>query len=109
MMSAGTVITGAVVSRTVTLNEQVATFPLESVAVTVTFVVPIANQLPDAALYVTFGAGSQRSETDAKNDTGDPSALQASAVTSDGQTIVGGVLSLPFGLLGGGRPASAAG
>ena len=34
---------GAVVSRTVTVNVFVATFPWPSVAVTVTFVVPIAN------------------------------------------------------------------
>src|SRR5205823_4208958 len=41
--SAGTASAGAVVSRTVTLNDPVALLPAASVAVTVTFVTPSAN------------------------------------------------------------------
>ena len=41
-------ITGAVVSRTVTVNDFVVTFPAASVAVTVTVVDPIGNSEPDA-------------------------------------------------------------
>ena len=41
-------ITGAVVSRTVTVNVFVVVFPTMSIAVTLTVVVPIANVEPEA-------------------------------------------------------------
>jgi hypothetical protein len=49
------VITGLVVSTTVTLNVQVDVFPVPSVAVYVTGVVPNANELPDARVAVNVG------------------------------------------------------
>ena len=47
-----TVMVGAVVSCTLTVNELVDALPWPSVAVTVTVVVPIANVEPDAFEYV---------------------------------------------------------
>ena len=47
-MSAGTVRSGGVVSRTVTVKVAVELFRYASVAVTVTVVVPSANVSPDA-------------------------------------------------------------
>ena len=49
-MLAGQLITGAVLSLTVTVNEQAAVLPAPSVAVAVTVVVPRANVLPLAGL-----------------------------------------------------------
>src|SRR5215208_2587661 len=46
-------ITGAVVSRTITVNVPVALVPFGSLAVAVTVVVPIANVLPDGGVTVT--------------------------------------------------------
>jgi archaellum component FlaF (FlaF/FlaG flagellin family) len=43
-------IAGAVVSRTVIVNDPLLLFPAASVAVTVTVVVPIGNVLPGATL-----------------------------------------------------------
>ena len=49
-MLAGQVITGAVLSLTVTVNEQAAVLPEASVAVAVTVEVPNAKVLPLAGL-----------------------------------------------------------
>ena len=51
-------ITGGVVSRTVTVNVFVVVFPTMSIAVTLTVVVPIANVEPDAFEYVKIGGAS---------------------------------------------------
>lgn len=53
VMSAGTVITGGVLSVTMTRNVVVATCPVESLDVQVTVVDPIGNDAPDAGLHVT--------------------------------------------------------
>jgi len=53
---AGQLITGAWLSITVTVNEQLA-LPLLFVAVQLTVVVPTANVLPDGGVQVTVGAG----------------------------------------------------
>jgi hypothetical protein len=50
-MSAGTVTTGGVVSRTVTWNEALATLPAASLAVHATVVVPSGNVAPDAGVH----------------------------------------------------------
>jgi hypothetical protein len=63
VMSAGQVIVGAVLSRTVTRKLQVELFRLASVAVQATDVVPIAKVLPEGGTQTTAGAGSQRSLT----------------------------------------------
>jgi hypothetical protein len=55
-MSAGVpLITGAVVSRTVTVKEPVAVFPAASLAEQFTVSVAIAKVLPEAGLHVTVG------------------------------------------------------
>ena len=51
-MSDGHVIDGAWLPKTVTVKEQVAVFPLTSVAVLVTVVVPKLNVLPEAGLDI---------------------------------------------------------
>jgi hypothetical protein len=48
VMFAGTVMTGPLVSRTVTVNVPLDEFPAASTAVTVTVVVPSANTEPDS-------------------------------------------------------------
>jgi len=53
VMFEGHVMTGFCPSTTVTVNEQVAEFPLISVAVLVTVVVPTLNVLPEAGLDTT--------------------------------------------------------
>jgi ABC-type uncharacterized transport system ATPase subunit len=60
---AGTVITGAVWSTTVTVNDVVATFPATSVPVKVTVVVPRGNTSPDALVLETTGWAVQLSAT----------------------------------------------
>jgi hypothetical protein len=52
-MSAGTVITGAVVSCTVTWNEADAVLPCASVAVQCTVVVPSGNVEPEPGVQLT--------------------------------------------------------
>jgi hypothetical protein len=54
--------TGAVLSETVIVNEAVARFPDESVAVHVTVVVPSGKVLPGAGEQTTEGAGSTLSD-----------------------------------------------
>ena len=60
---AGQVITGACVSLTVTVNEQVAVSPAPSVTVQFTVVVPFGNEPPDGGVQTTaFGGSGQLSE-----------------------------------------------
>ena len=55
VMFAGQVIVGAWVSFTVTVNEQLAGFPDESLVLQVTVVVPFGKVAPDAGVQVTVG------------------------------------------------------
>src|SRR5262249_42924152 len=64
-MSAGTVITGATVSRTVTVKDADALFPCASVALHCTAVVAIGNVAPLAGVQLTATATSTRSRADA--------------------------------------------
>jgi hypothetical protein len=61
VIGAGHVMTGASVSLTVTVNEQLEVLPLPSSAVQVTVVVPTEKLEPDAGTQVTVGAGLQLS------------------------------------------------
>jgi hypothetical protein len=91
--SAGQVITGASVSSTVTVKEQLAVFPDGSVAVQVTVVVPTGKKEPEAGeqltvtgqLSVTVGSGNV---TKAPHS---PGSLEM--VISTGQVITGGSVS----------------
>src|SRR5262245_40575100 len=56
-MSPGQRIAGASVSLTVTVNVQALVFPLASVAVQVTSVLPLANVAPLVGLHVTVSLG----------------------------------------------------
>ena len=53
MMLAGQVIAGAILSFTVTVNEQVAVLPAASVTVELTVVVPLGKKLPLAGTDTT--------------------------------------------------------
>ena len=62
-MFTGHVIAGAVVSRTVTVNEHVRAFGgvAWSLAVQVTVVVPIGKRVPETGAQLTVGVGSHAS------------------------------------------------
>ena len=60
-MSAGQVIAGAVVSRTITWNEHERELFAASVAVALTVVVPNGKRLPDDGFTVRLGERSQPS------------------------------------------------
>src|SRR5262249_17474417 len=68
----GTVITGAVVSRPVTVNDVLATLPRLSVALQATVVVPAGNVAPLADVQVTATLPSTRSVAEAVNVNGAP-------------------------------------
>jgi hypothetical protein len=93
--SSGQVIDGAVTSCTVTLNVHWALFPLASVAVQVTCVVPSGKILPEAGLQTTVGDASQSSPADGEgNVTGSVHVPgSAKATILPGQLIVGGLMS----------------
>ena len=61
VMSAGTVITGAVVSCTVTWNDECDLFPAPSVAVQLTVVGPLGKVAPDGGVQLTGTLPSTRS------------------------------------------------
>jgi hypothetical protein len=86
-------MTGAVVSRTVTVNEPVPVLPAASVAEQFTVVVPRANVDPDAFEQVTVGLVGFASLAVAVYVTTAPALLVASAVTSAGRLSCGGVVS----------------
>src|SRR5215831_19468863 len=92
-MFAGTVITGAVVSLTVTVNDAEATLPALSDAVHVTVVVPSGKVDPDAGVHVTGTTPSTSSSADAVYVTTAPAGLVASAVMFAGTVITGGIVS----------------
>ena len=76
---------------TVKLFEEL--FPLASVAVHVTFVLPIANVDPESGLQPTVGFGSTVSVADAENVTTAPRELEAPASRLPGAVRTGAVVS----------------
>src|SRR5262245_1483490 len=92
-MLAGTVTTGGVVSRTLTLNEPLVLFPALSVAVQVTTVVPRPNVVPEAGVQTGVIEPSTMSVAVAVNVTLAPAELIASAVIVAGTTNTGSVVS----------------
>jgi hypothetical protein len=89
LCAAGTVITGACVSTTVTLNRLVVVLPSER-AEHVTAVVPNPKIEPDGGVHVT-GIGRPRSSTaDAVYVTVAPLKFWASTVMSAGTVTTGG-------------------
>src|SRR2546428_12735496 len=93
VMLAGIVTTGAVVSRTVTVNVAVATFPWASVAVQSTRVVPSENMDPDDGLQVAVTGPSTMSVAPTENGTAAPPEPVASATMSAGIVSDGDVVS----------------
>jgi hypothetical protein len=93
LLLVGQVITGGVVSTTVTVKLHEALFPLASVAVQVTVVVPIRKVLPDAGVQTITGFGSQMSVAVAWNVATAPAGLVHSRVIFAGQVMTGGVVS----------------
>src|SRR2546425_8292710 len=93
VIGAGQLTVGAVVSRTVTANEQVLVLCAASKAVQVTVVLPRAKVLPLAGEQVTLSVPSTMSLAVAVKVTVAPAALVASAVIGAGQLTVGAVVS----------------
>ena len=91
--SPGTKSAGAVVSRTVTVNESVDLFPVPSCAEHCTVVVPSAKTLPLTGEQVIDGEAVTASVADATNDTTLPAAAFASSTMSDGTVRSGAVVS----------------
>lgn len=104
LMSPGAALrTGAVVSRTVTLKDREAAFPLVSVAEQLTAVSPSANTAPDAGTQVTTRAPSTASAAlGAWNVMLAPAAEVASSTRSAG-TPVPDDLGVPCPRLRGGN------
>src|SRR5688572_20409558 len=97
-MSAGTVISGGVVSRTVTENAALALFPRVSDAVQFTVVVAMPNIEPEVGVQLTLTEPSTRSVAVAVKVTVAPAGPVASLMMSAGTVIVGGVLSVTITL-----------
>src|SRR5206468_3925265 len=93
VIGAGQLTVGAVVSRTVTANEQVLVLCAASKALQVTVVLPRAKVLPLAGKQVTASVPSTMSLAVAVKVTVAPAALVASAVIGAGQLTVGAVVS----------------
>jgi hypothetical protein len=89
----GVVITGGVVSTTLTVNVAADVLPAASFAEHETLVVPSGNVAPDAPVHETAGAGSTRSAAVAENETVAPWGPVASAVIGPGTLTSGGVVS----------------
>jgi hypothetical protein len=90
----GTETSGAVVSRTVTLNEPGSdVFPCESVAVQVTVVVPTPKVLPEDGEQSAAKVPSTRSFPVAENETASPPGPVASVVMFPGTDTDGFVVS----------------
>src|SRR3712207_5386051 len=92
-MFAGHTSTGGVVSRTVTRNEQLASFAAASVAVTFTRVSPSANVAPGWCVALTTGVLTRSVGAADSQVTAAPSALVASALISAGQPTDGAFVS----------------
>ena len=93
VMLAGTVTTGAVVSRTVTVNDAVPVLPWASVALHVTVVIPRGNRDPEDGAQEGESAPSNRSEAVDENVTTAPPGPVASTVMGEGTDKEGGVVS----------------
>jgi hypothetical protein len=93
VIGAGSVRRGAVVSRTVTLNEADPLLLLASVAAHVTDVVPMTNVLPDAGAHVAARLPETMSIADAEKVTAAPDEPVASAVIGPGTVTTGFVVS----------------
>src|SRR5262245_25740272 len=94
-MSSGTVTAGAVVSRTVTRNDDDEVLPCESVARQTLSVVPIGKTEPDGCAQLTATTPSTRSKAvGGVNVTTAPSGDVASTVMPSGLSLIaGGVVS----------------
>src|SRR2546422_6447655 len=92
-MSAGTVMCGEVVSRTVIVNIAEPVFPCASVAVQLTTMLPRVNADPDVGEQEGKRAPSTRSEALAENVTTAPPGPVASAESDAGTVSDGGVVS----------------
>ena len=79
---------------TVTWNEQLATFPLASRAVQVTFVFPNGKSEPEAGTQVVVTPGQLSDAVGGAKLTIAPEVEFCTAIISAGQLIVGGVLSV---------------
>ncbi len=93
VISAGTVTTGSVVSRTVTVKVADPVLPAVSVAEQVTVVVPSGKVLPDAGVQTGVIEPSTVSVAVAVNVTTAPAELVASVVISAGTVTTGSVVS----------------
>jgi hypothetical protein len=94
MIGAGTVMTGGVVSATVTENVAGGlALWWESSALHVTVVDPSANTEPDAGAHVTGSEPSTASDAVAVNATGAPLGPVASLTIGAGTVMTGGVVS----------------
>ena len=93
VIEAGTVKTGGVVSRTVTVKVPWIELPEESVAVQDTIVVPRAKVEPDVGEQTTLGDGSTMSTEVTEKVTAAPLGAVASAVMPAGRDRTGGVVS----------------
>jgi hypothetical protein len=89
----GSVRTGGVVSRTVTVNDPEAVLFLWSVAVQLTVVVPSANVLHDSGLQRTHTSSSTLSVAVTEKATTSPAGPVASRVWLGGSCRTGGVAS----------------
>src|SRR5919204_8892 len=93
MRSSCAAITGAVVSRTVTVNDAAAVLPCASVAAQLTVVVPSANVDPLGGTHCGAIAPSMSSIAVATNTCGAPPGVVASSTTLDGTVTMGAVRS----------------
>ena len=84
---------GAVVSRTVMVNEPVDSLPAASRAFTVTVVVPIGNVVPDGWEYVIVGTAVTASVAVAEKFATAPAADVASSVRLAGTVSAGAIVS----------------
>src|SRR2546428_4078302 len=92
-MVEGTVITGGVVSTTLTVKEIEPMFPAESTAEQVTTVPPKANTAPEVWSHCTSTGSSTSSTAETTNSTTAPLGPVASIVIAEGPVTTGGVLS----------------
>src|SRR3989441_3860397 len=91
---AGTVMTGAVVSVTVTVNDAVLRLPCASVAAQVTVVGPNGKVDPLAGAQIGASGPSRMSVANAVKVWGAPAALVASTVALAGTVTTGAVVSV---------------
>jgi hypothetical protein len=90
-MLAGDKIPGGVLSRTVTVNEQMVWLPPESRAVDVTTVVPVGNAVPEGGSLTTLTGQLPSVAVTVKVTTAEQVAKVLFTVMLGGQLIVGGV------------------